>query len=58
MGVTTGCLGGMTPICDECGIKLCYEIDPDEYENYKEFWDGWKCQDCDPHYKFRRREIR
>jgi hypothetical protein len=57
MGVTTGCLGGMTPICNLCGIKLCFEIDPIEYEQSKLFWDNWKCSDCDSEYKFKRREI-
>lgn len=41
----------MTPRCAECGIALCYDIGMDEYEENKEFWDTWKCSDCNPEYK-------
>lgn len=37
---------GKTPVCDCCGIHLCWDIAPHEYEEAKPFWDAWKCQDC------------
>ena len=59
MGVIPGCLGGLTPICDRCGIKLCWEIVPEtEYEPNKKFWDNWECENCNPDYKFKLREIK
>lgn len=57
MGVMPGCLGGLTPICNSCGIKLCYEIDTGEYRVWRRFWDEWECPDCNPVYKFKRREV-
>lgn len=38
--------GGMTPICNACGIMLCWDIGESEYEADKPFWDGWQCADC------------
>lgn len=38
--------GGLTPICNECGVSLCWDIATDEYEEDSEFWDAWKCQEC------------
>ena len=43
-------LGGYTPICNECGVKLCWDISPYEYEEDKSFWDEWTCRDCNPNY--------
>lgn len=37
---------GVTPICNECGIALCWDIDNHEYSLAKQFWDDWICQDC------------
>lgn len=37
---------GLTPICNECGVSLCWDISDLEYISYKEFWDDWICQDC------------
>lgn len=40
--------GGVTPVCGECGIALCFDISNEEYlENFK-FWDNWKCEECNP----------
>jgi hypothetical protein len=41
-------LGGYTPTCNECGIALCWDISPEEYEDRTEFWDEWRCKECDP----------
>lgn len=38
--------GGQTPICNSCGIMLCWDIEDKEYEEEKEFWDSWICRDC------------
>lgn len=49
MGVTTvnsTLVGGVTPICNECGILLCWDISETEYEEDKEFWDKWICKEC------------
>lgn len=44
-------LGGYTPICDDCGVHLCWEIGLYEYLEDKEFWDNWCCKTCKPEYK-------
>ena len=54
MGVTktTSTLpGGLTPICNDCGIALCWDISEEEYEKKKTYWDEWRCKECYPHYK-------
>lgn len=38
---------GYTPICNECGVHLCWDISYIEYEENKKFWDNWKCEECD-----------
>ena len=43
--------GGYTPMCNDCGIALCWDISDYEYEEKKEFWDEWRCKECYPHYK-------
>lgn len=42
--------GAFTPICNACGIHLCWDISEEEYEEAKEFWDNWKCSTCNPNY--------
>jgi len=39
-------LGALTPICNACGVSLCWDIAVEEYEEAREFWDRWVCQDC------------
>ena len=49
MGVTTVAstmLGALTPICNECGITLCWDISEEEYEENPEFWEAWICRGC------------
>lgn len=38
--------GALTPICNSCGISLCWDIAEEEYVEAREFWDRWTCQDC------------
>ena len=49
MGVTVSAStlpGGKTPICNDCGIALCWDIADEEYLEAAVFWDAWICQDC------------
>jgi hypothetical protein len=39
-------LGGYTPVCNDCGIHLCWDISEYEYEEAESFWDNWRCQEC------------
>ena len=38
--------GAVTPICNDCGISLCWDISDEDYEQARAFWDEWICQDC------------
>ncbi|HET8689406.1 MAG TPA: hypothetical protein VFM18_22575 [Methanosarcina sp.] len=38
--------GALTPICNECGVSLCWDISEEEYEEANPFWDDWICYDC------------
>jgi len=38
--------GALTPICNECGISLCWDIAVEEYDEDRAFWDRWVCQEC------------
>jgi hypothetical protein len=38
--------GAVTPICNLCGVSLCWDISEGDYARAKPFWDGWVCQDC------------
>lgn len=52
MGVKPSNLyGGYTPICDRCGVCLCWDISEHEYEENITFWENWTCELCDPKYK-------
>lgn len=49
MGVVTNqstLSDGVTPVCNKCGIHLCWDISDDEYQADQPFWDAWVCQDC------------
>jgi len=39
-------MGSYTPICNECGAALCWDIAPHEYFEAEEFWNEWICRDC------------
>lgn len=38
--------GGVTPVCSECGVHLCWDISEQDYEEDKPFWDDWICKEC------------
>lgn len=38
--------GALTPICNECGVSLCWDISEEQYEEQAAFWDEWICRDC------------
>jgi len=38
--------GGVTPICNSCGVSLCWDIADHEYSEAPAFWDAWICEDC------------
>ena len=38
--------GGVTPICNECGTSLCWDLSEEEYAEAKPFWDSWICECC------------
>lgn len=38
--------GAVTPICNDCGVSLCWDISEEQYEEEAPFWDEWICQDC------------
>lgn len=38
--------GAVTPICNDCGIALCWDVSEEEYEQDQPFWDAWICEDC------------
>lgn len=38
--------GAVTPICDNCGVSLCWDISRTEFLEAKPFWEEWTCQDC------------
>lgn len=41
---------GIQPICNECGIALCWELIQQDYEDKKYYWDNWSCKTCKPNY--------
>lgn len=38
--------GAMTPICNECGVSLCWDVAEEEAIRDAAFWDQWCCLDC------------
>lgn len=38
--------GALTPICNDCGVSLCWDIEETEALENEDFWDQWSCQDC------------
>ena len=43
--------GGWTPICEKCGVALCWDISEVEYQEKPLFWDNWTCKECKEYYK-------
>lgn len=47
MGVILGNeLDGWQPICNDCGIPLCWLLSSEQYIESKPFWENWMCEDC------------
>lgn len=38
--------GSIQPICNDCGIALCWGLSEEEYDDRKQFWDDWCCRSC------------
>ena len=38
--------GGRTPICEDCGVNLCWDISEEDYQENPSFWEAWICCDC------------
>ncbi|WP_139313467.1 hypothetical protein [Rhodoferax antarcticus] len=38
--------GALTPICESCGVALCWNIEESQGLAEKDFWDQWMCEDC------------
>ena len=38
----------VTPICNDCGVTLCYDISVQEYREHAVYWDAWRCDACYP----------
>lgn len=54
MGVTvtnSTMAGGFTPICNSCGVTLCWDISLEEYNERPDFWEAWLCKECIEYYK-------
>lgn len=37
---------GWTPICNDCGVALCWDISEYDYNERPAFWDAWLCKEC------------
>jgi hypothetical protein len=38
--------GAVTPVCNACGVWLCWDVCEEEAEQDRDFWDAWLCRDC------------
>lgn len=45
---------GWTPICNDCGVALCWDISEYDYNERPAFWDAWCCKEC---LEWRRRRV-
>ena len=50
--------GGVTPVCNACGVSLCWDISEGEYAEDRAFWDAWRCRDCNGGTPMRRADFR
>ncbi len=39
-------LDGWQPICNDCGIPLCWSLSSEQLFETRVFWDNWMCEDC------------
>lgn len=59
VGVFSGTLqGGVTPVCNGCGIRLDWDISAGEYTQDGAFWDAWRCRECNGGEPMRRANFR
>lgn len=38
--------GGYTPVCNDCGVHLCWDISEEEAAAERGFWEAWLCETC------------
>ena len=38
--------GALTPICEDCCVSLCWDIEEGEALADEDFWNQWMCEDC------------
>ena len=50
--------GGVTPVCNGCGVALCWDISEGEYAQDRAFWDAWRCKECNGGTPMRRSDFR
>ena len=50
MGVSIKAFNEVQPICNDCGVALCWSVDISEYQEAQRFWDEWCCRDCNSDY--------
>ena len=48
MGVVDKGHGEYQPVCDSCGIALCWSLTEREYRRTSSFWNIWECSSCNP----------
>jgi len=36
----------ITPVCNSCGIYLCWDISDSDYRERPDFWESWLCRPC------------
>jgi hypothetical protein len=48
--------GAYTPICNDCGVMLCWDIGKEEYQKDINFWDSWICRECNGGQAMNRKE--
>lgn len=50
--------GGVTPVCNDCGMRLDWDISEGEYAQDRAFWDAWRCRECNGGTPMRRAHFR
>ena len=50
--------GGVTPFCNDCGLRLDWDISAGEYAQDRAFWDAWRCRGCNGGTPMRRADFR
>lgn len=50
--------GSQTPICNDCGVFLCWDVSDADADRDREFWDAWRCEECNGGQRMRLSEWR